>query len=122
MKRYWFQIRKVTNLHRGYFVNVGVGIYDDATGTVMTKLADDAPEQAHALVKRLTNAVQQAAHNELAYVSSGTPRPKVSPLDALMRAMGDHPSASVQPGPLLGMTTRAPIAKLLADTYQDQVA
>jgi hypothetical protein len=112
--RYWFQIRLMTNPARGYFVNVGVGIYDVASGAIVMRLADDAPEQAHWLAARLMRAVQQAHLPEQAH--------STTPTDALLREMGAHPGGTVQPGPLLGMTTREPIEKLLEDTYQEQVA
>ena len=119
--RYWFQIRLMTNQARGYFVNVGVGIYDDASGRVIMRLAPDAPPEAHSFVTRVTRTVGIALLDELEYMGGRRDGAYESALDALQRILGAHPGSSIQPGPLLGMTTREPIEKLLEDTYREQV-
>ena len=120
--RYWFQIRLMTDPVRGYFVNVGVAIFDVATSELHAELATWAPEQAQGTVWRLRDAITNvvAAWASFAAGDREDP-PQMDPLGALMNAMG-HCGERLVCGPLLGMTTREPIGKLLATTYQLMVA
>lgn len=47
--------------------------------------------------------------------------PQMAPIGALADAIG-HCGERIKCGPMLGMTTREPVEKLLEDTYQEQVA
>ncbi len=120
--RYWFQIRLMTDPVRGYFVNVGVGIFDVATSELQAQLAPWAPLSAHSTVRRMHEAVM-AARDALTSFAEGEREdpPQMDPLGALMDAMG-HCGERVKCGPMLGMTTREPVEKLLATTYQLMVA
>lgn len=120
--RYWFQIRLMTDPVRGYFVNVGVAIFDVATSELHAELATWAPEQAQGTARRLRDAVTNASA-ALASFAAGEHEdpPQMDPLGALMDAMG-HCGERVKCGPMLGMTTREPVEKLLATTYQLMVA
>ena len=120
--RYWFQIRLMTDPVRGYFVNVGVAVFDVATHELRAELAPWAPEQASGTVRRLRDAATNASA-ALASFAAGEfeDPPQMDPLGALMNAMG-HCGERIRCGPLLGMTTREPVEKLLATTYQLMVA
>lgn len=120
--RYWFQIRLMTDPVRGYFVNVGVAIFDVATHELRAELAPWAPEQASGTVWRLRDAITNAVAAWASFAAGDREDPpQMDPLGALIDAMG-HSGERIKCGPLLGMTTRRSVVDLLADTYRMQVA
>lgn len=125
--RYWFQIRLMTDPVRGYFVNVGVAIFDVATSELHAQLAPWAPLSAHSTVRRIHEAVMAtrdglaAAIEDPASGGEDCVAAALSPYHALVDAIG-HCGERIKCGPLLGMTTREPVEKLLATTYQLMVA
>lgn len=126
-KHYWIQIRLITDMIRGYYVNVGVMIYEVGTGNIVSDIAPWAPEEAFTMdtqVKKAVSEANQAFWKAIAeFEDTGLP-PLTTPNDGfgtLVREVSNRAGSRIQFGGFRGFDLSGSLEDQLRAIYVAQV-
>lgn len=126
-KHYWLQIRLITDMVRGYYVNVGVMIYETGTGNLVSSLAPWAPTEAFSTDEQVKKAVFEAnktfwesveKFQETGFASTNTPE---DGLMALMKEVRNRADSRIQFSAFRGFHLSEPLEDQLRAIYVAQV-